>query len=266
MEQARRACMTAAMLAVSGAGFLAGTAPGNAERIIASMSLHRVQVTSSFTGTQIVLFGAIERDPAPAPQRGSYDIVVTVTGPRQTIVTRRKGRIAGIWANVDSRTFVNVPSFLAILTNRPVNAIARPEIARRLQVGLENMVLPQQIGPDIADVVREDPFRQNFVRIKIDQKLYGEDNRGVTFLTPTLFRADIALPAVAPIGNYDVDVKLFSDGALLTRQGSAFEMVKFGFEQFVADAARNRGALYGLATVLMALGTGWFASVVFRRD
>jgi uncharacterized protein (TIGR02186 family) len=266
MEQARRARMMAAMLAVAGAGFLAGTAPGKAERIIASMSQHRVQVTSSFTGTQIVLFGAIERDPAPAPQRGSYDVVVTVTGSRQTIVTRRKERIAGIWANVDSRTFVNVPSFLAVLTNRPANAIARPEIARRLQVGLENMVLPQQIGPDIADVVREDPFRQNFVRIKIDQKLYGEDNKGVTFLTPTLFRADVVLPAVAPLGNYDVDAKLFSDGVMLTRQSSAFELVKFGFEHFVADAARNHGALYGLAAVLMALGTGWFASVVFRRD
>jgi uncharacterized protein (TIGR02186 family) len=71
---------------------------------------------------------------------------------------------------------------------------------------------------------------------------------------------------VAPFGNYDVEVKLFSDGNMITRMTSAFELVKFGFEQYVADAARNHGALYGLTTVLMALGTGWFASVVFRRD
>jgi uncharacterized protein (TIGR02186 family) len=174
--------------------------------------------------------------------------------------------VLGIWANVDSRIFVNVPTYLAVLTNRPVNVIARPEIARRLQIGLENVVLPQQIGPDIADVVREDPFRQSFVRIKINQRLYGERDKGVTFLTPTLFRADIVLPAVAPIGNYDVDVKLFADGNMITRQGSAFEVVKFGFEQFLAEAAHNHGVLYGIATVLMAFGTGWFASVVFRRD
>ncbi len=245
-------------------GLIAGTTPAGAERIIASMSQHRVQVTSSFTGTQIVLFGLIERDPAPL--RSSYDIVVTVTGPRQTIVTRRKERVLGIWANVDSRTFINVPNYLAVLTNRPVEGIARPEITRRLQIGLENIVLPQQIGSDIADVVREDPFRQNFVRIKLDQKLYNEQNKGITFLTPTVFRADIPLPGVAPIGNYDVDVKLFSDGNMIARQGSAFELIKYGFEQFLADTAHNHGALYGLATVLMALGTGWFASVVFRRD
>jgi len=262
MVSHRRALMLAAVVG----GLIAGAPPASAERIIASISRHRVQVTSSFTGTQIVLFGSIERETPTAQLRGNYDIVVTVSGPRQTISTRRKGRVLGIWANVDSRTFVNVPTYIAVLTNRPVDAIARPEVARRLQVGLENIVLPQQIGPDIADVVRDDPFRVNFIRLKMDQKLYGEATNAVTFLTPTVFRADIELPAVAPIGNYDVEVKLFSDGNMIARINSAFELIKFGFEQFLAEAARNHGALYGLVTVLMALGTGWFASVVFRRD
>ena len=30
--------------------------------------------------------------------------------------------------------------------------------------------------------------------------------------------------------------------------------------------AREHGFLYGLATALLAVLTGWFASVVFRRD
>jgi uncharacterized protein (TIGR02186 family) len=44
------------------------------------------------------------------------------------------------------------------------------------------------------------------------------------------------------------------------------EVVKVGFEQLVANAARDRGLIYGLATAMMALLTGWFASVVFRKD
>ena len=31
-------------------------------------------------------------------------------------------------------------------------------------------------------------------------------------------------------------------------------------------AAREHGVLYGLTTVVMALATGWMASIVFRRD
>ncbi len=43
-------------------------------------------------------------------------------------------------------------------------------------------------------------------------------------------------------------------------------MIKTGFEQYVADAARDYGLLYGAITALMALFIGWFGSVVFRRD
>ena len=60
--------------------------------------------------------------------------------------------------------------------------------------------------------------------------------------------------------------KGFADGALLSRQQTEMEIVKVGFEQFVAGAARDYGLIYGLATALMAWLTGWFASVVFRRD
>ena len=88
----------------------------------------------------------------------------------------------------------------------------------------------------------------------------------VTFLTPTVFRAAIPLPADAPIGNYAIDVKLFADGAVAASTNSALEVTKAGFEQYVADAARDYGLLYGLATTLMALLTGWLASVIFRRD
>ena len=258
----RRALVLAALAAAS----IAGAAPAGAEQLITSISRHQVLVTSSFTGTSIVLFGSVEPDTPTGRRRSAYDIVVTVTGTRQTVVTRRKERVLGIWANADSRTFVNVPAYLIVLANRPFEQIADAETRRRLQIGLDSIVLPQQIGSDIADVVRDDPFRVNFIRLKTEHQLYAQRTNGVTFLTPTLFRAEIRLPAEAPFGTYDADVKLFAEGNLLARTNSAFEVVKVGFEQFVANAARDYGLLYGLTTAMMAVFTGWFASVVFRRD
>ena len=137
---------------------------------------------------------------------------------------------------------------------------------RQLQLGLADKLLPQQLGNDVGDVVRDDPFRANFLRLKTQHKLYVQKTNGVTLLTPTVFRAEIPLPAEAPIGNYDVDVKVFAEGALLTRANSAFEIIKVGFEQFVANAAQDYGLLYGITTAMMAIMTGWFAAVVFRRD
>lgn len=246
--------------------FLALALPARAERLITTLSTSRVLISSNFTGADVVLFGSVERDAQTVARRGGYDIVVTVTGPRETVITYRKERVAGIWVNADSRTFVKAPSYLTVLSNRTINEIADINTLRRSQTGLARTLLPQEIGPDIADSIRDDPFRQAFLRLKIERGLYHEIQNGVTFLTPALYRAAIPIPDNAPTGLYDVDVKLFADGALLARQQTALEIVKVGFEQFVAQAAREHGLFYGLATALMALITGWFASVVFRKD
>jgi len=243
-----------------------GARPAAAERLVVSLSNHRVAITSSFTGEDLVLFGTIEPDSRAATLRSSYDLVITVTGPRETFRTRRKERIAGIWVNMDSREFVNVPSYLAILSNRPVKEIANADTLRRLQVGLDNFILPQRIGPDIADTVPDDPYRLAFIRLEGEQGLYRESPNAVTFLTPTVFRAAIPLPADVPTGSFAIDIKLFAGGAMVARTNSALEVIKAGFEQYVADAARDHGLLYGIATALIALFTGWLASVVFRRD
>jgi uncharacterized protein (TIGR02186 family) len=240
--------------------------PAAAERLIVSLSNHRVQVTSSFTGEDLVLFGSIEPDNNKTALQSNYDLVVTVTGPRETFRTRRKDRVAGIWVNIEAREFIKVPSYLAVLSNRPVAEITDENTLRRLQIGLDNFLLPQRIGPDIADTVRNDPFRVAFVRLEGDRGLYRESSDAATFLTPSVFRVAIPLPADTPTGSYAIDVKLFANGKLVTRTNTALEVIKTGFEQYVADAAADYGLLYGIATALMALFIGWFASVVFRRD
>jgi uncharacterized protein (TIGR02186 family) len=244
---------------------LAAPAAPAAERLVASLSNHRVVVTSSFTGEELVLFGTIERD-AGTQRTGAYDIVITVVGPRQNLVTFRKARVLGIWVNADSRVFENAPAYLAVLSNRPLAAIANAETLRRLQLGLANVTLLQRAAATIADSDRNDPFRVAFVNLQTRLGLYREDMTGVTFLTPDFFRASIPLPAEAPVGDYQVDVRLFSEGATIARTDTAFEVYKSGVEQTISAAAHEHGFLYGLATALMALATGWFASVVFRRD
>ena len=243
-----------------------GAKPAAAERLVVSLSNHSVAITSNFVGENLVLFGTIEPDTGISTLHPPYDLVVTVTGPRETLRTRRKQRVLGIWVNTDAREFVRVPSYLAVLSNRPIADIANQDTLRRLQVGLDNFLLPQRVGPDIADTVRDDPFRVAFVRLENQQGLYGEIPTAVTFLTPTVFRTAIHMPAAVPVGNYAVDVKLFAGGEMAARTNTVLEVVKTGFEQYVADAAHDYGLLYGFATTLMALLTGWFASVVFKRD
>jgi uncharacterized protein (TIGR02186 family) len=240
---------------------MTGVRPAVAERLVTSLSTHQVMISSNFTGTELVLFGSVERDAATVPRRGGYDIIVTVIGPREGMVTRRKGRILGIWTNVESFTFDRAPAYLAVLSNRPLDAIVPPDIARRAEIGLQNFPLTQTSGGQPPGL-----FRDALIRLRTQRGFYREETSAVTFLTPNLFRASIAIPAESELGNYEVDVKLYADGTNIARTTSALEIVKVGIEQFVANAARDHALLYGLATTLMALLTGWFASIVFRRD
>jgi len=252
-------------VALALAGALALPLPAGAEGLVASLTNHHVMITSNFTGENVVLFGSVERDATTVARHTSYDVVATIVGPRQSLRTRRKGRVLGIWVNTSARTFVDPPSYLAVLSSHPLDAITSADNQRRLQLGLANTPLPELIHNDVGEVMN-DPFRAALVRLMGERGLYSEEPNAVTFLTPTLFRATIPLPAQVPIGNYTVDVKLFADGHLIAHSDSAFEIVKVGFEQFVVNAARDHGLLYGVATALMALFTGWIASIVFRRD
>jgi len=249
------------------AALLAAGAPASAERLVATLSQHQVMVNSSFTGTSIVLFGTIEPDtPASRRRTTGYDLAVTVSGPKQTLVARKKERVLGIWTNMDSRTFVDVPSYLAVLSTQPFEQFTTADMIRQQRLGIDDILLPERVGPDIGDPGRGDVFRTELVRLKTQHRLYVQKTNGVTLLTPTVFRTEITLPAEAQIGNYDVDIKVFADRQLVARGASAFEIIKVGFEQFVATAARDYGFIYGLAAAMMAMVTGWFAAVVFRRD
>jgi uncharacterized protein (TIGR02186 family) len=237
-----------------------------AERLIVSLSTHRVLISSNFTGADLVLFGAIEGVEPTVLRRGGYDVVVTVRGPRRSFIARRKARILGIWVNAESREFVEVPAHLSVSTNRPAVQIGAPDFLRRNGIGLTNNMLAQRIGSDVADVNVQDPFRAGFLRVKTAEGLFREAPNGVTYLGTSLFRTSVPIPGTAPTGTYEVETLLIAGGQLVTRETTAIEVVKVGFEALVAQAARDRRLYYGLGTALLALLTGLFAALVFRRD
>ncbi|MBN8938807.1 MAG: TIGR02186 family protein [Rhizobiales bacterium] len=245
-------------------GLIAMAAAARAETLITSLSTHRLQITSNFVGSEIVLFGSIERDSQTVARSGGYDMAVVVRGPRAKVITRRKDRMFGIWMNTDAREFVEVPTFYALLSNKPADALADLDVRRRQQIGLQGIALAtSRPGTNPEGTVT---FREAFLRINQTRGLFRENPTGVTFLTPTLFRATIPVVANTPVGAFDVDIYLMSGGVILARENTNFEVTKTGFEAFVANAARDNGLIYGMAAAAMALFTGWAASVVFRRD
>jgi uncharacterized protein (TIGR02186 family) len=238
--------------------------PAAAETLVTSLSNHRVLINSNYTGTSIAVFGAIERDSQTVSRASPYDVVVTVRGPRQFLTVREKERMGPVWLNQEQQKFPEAPAYLSVLSSRSLTDITSDILRQRQRVGLEAIVNAPDFTNNRGSV--DDPFREALLRLKGREGLYLQSERGVTFLTPSIFRAAIPLPATAPPGNYDVEVMLFAETVILARTSTSFELVKTGFEQQVGDIARDWSAAYGVVTAGLALVFGWLASVIFRRD
>ena len=243
---------------------LGAATSARAETLITSLSSHRVTISSNYTGSSVAVFGAIERDAQTVARGAAYEIVITVRGPRQSIVVREKEPLGPVWINQEQQKFPDAPSYLGVFSSRPLSDITTDALRMRQKIGLEAIVHAADFTNDRG--VADEPFRNALLRLKAREGLYVHGDRGVTFLTPSIFRAGVTLPATAPPGNYDVEVTLFADTVILARTFTSFELVKVGFEEQVGELARDYSSLYGGSTALLAVFFGYLASIIFRRD
>lgn len=228
------------------------------------LSSENVEISSNFDGTDIVVFGSIENGDPDMLAANKYDVVVVLVGPNEEVVVRRKERKFGIWINASSLRFSDVPSSYSVATTRPLSKIADSSEVKILQIGLDNLsVLPDEASRSIDEA---DTFRQSLERLKVKKKLFNERIGGVEFLSPTLFKAKLAVPANVPIGQHTARAFLFREGKFVNAKFAQMQVRKVGFEQFTYNLAHRNGFLYGIIAVLIAIATGWLASVVFRKD
>lgn len=229
-----------------------GPAPADAP-LITDLSSHLIAITSSFTGTELLLFGAID-EPG--------DVVVVVRGPTATTVVRRKRPTLGFWLTRRSESFDNVPSYYAVASNRPLRQIAPASLLQRLQIGTANLRF-RYLGLRRFDNIGD--YEKSIVRLKLRDGLYQENIGAIDFLGPKLFRTEISFPSTAPVGTYQAEVYLIRDERIVAAQSTPLFIDKQGVEQEVYDFSRSEPAVYGLVAVLLAVFSGWMAAIVFRR-
>lgn len=234
------------------------------EKLEIGISTDEIAISSDFRGADLTIFGAIEGyDPSLLAQR-KYDIVVALEGPKDNNTVRIKERVFGIWINRRSMTFELVPESYSLSSTRDVETIADPATLNSVGVGIHHIRL-SPIGY-VGDGSNMTEFRDAFRRLKESGGFYQRDPGGVQFISASLFKATVRLPASVPNGTHVVRAHLFRDGVFIAEKALPLRVMKTGLEQMISSAAYNNSLAYGTLSVLLAVLTGWLASVVFRRD
>jgi uncharacterized protein (TIGR02186 family) len=237
-------------------------APGaaKADDLVSGLSTDLIQITSNFTGTDIVLFGAIEPTEEAGPAK-DQDLVIVIRGPQLDMTVRRKKRMLGIWVNTEQVQLTGMPGYYFLASTRPLDDIASLATQQRFRLGTSSLeaTTKVRISPDEANA-----FRAAAIRDRKREHLYWESPTGIEFLSRTLFRARIPVPAAVPPGEYRAEVYLFQGGTVASAQSSPLFIDKSGFERRVYNYAYQASFAYGFAAVLMAITFGWAGFVIFR--
>lgn len=227
--------------------------------LVPEVSQHEIQVRQGFTGTELLLFGAI-LTPEGTRAGQDYDIVVVLKGPTNAIVLREKQRIAGIWVNAASAEFRSAPAFFAVASSKPIERIVDDKTAAIYELGLPWL----QLSPIGAfDPEEQRRFSAGLVERRVREGLYKEDSRGVNVSEQVLYQARISLPSSVQTGTYTAETFAISKGRVVASAVARVEVRKVGFERLVAQFADDSGFLYGLIAVAVSVGMGFIAGRLF---
>lgn len=227
--------------------------------LVPAVSQPEVEVRQGFTGTELLLFGAI-LDPAGRRPDRRYDIVVVLKGPAEQIRLREKERVGGIWINAASTDFRSAPSFFAVAASRPVSEIVDEKTAAIYELGTDFIQLSPSSAIEVGEQAR---FTAGLTDLRRRQGLYKEDMNGVKISEQVLYQARIALPSNVQTGTYTAETFAITDGRVIASAVAEVEVKKVGFERFVEVFAQSQSFFYGLLAVSLSIGMGWIAGRLF---
>jgi uncharacterized protein (TIGR02186 family) len=231
--------------------------PARAEEVVAALSQNRVSIDTNFDGSEILIFGAIKREePAPA---GPLHVIITVEGPSDAVMVRRKSRVLGIWVNAEQVEIDRAPTFYAVATSGPWDKVISDTEDLRHRISIERAI--RSVGASVEDSPN---FTEALIRLRVRSGSYQTAISSVEVTDSTLFQTSVALPANLTEGNYKVRFFLTRDAKVIDAQETTIFVQKVGLERLIFAMAHEQPLLYGLLSLAIAAGAGWGASAAFR--
>ncbi|WP_176596153.1 MULTISPECIES: TIGR02186 family protein [Sphingobium] len=229
--------------------------------LVPDVSQRDVEIQYSFTGADLLLFGAIVYPDGRRPTKPA-DIMVVLKGPDQSITMREKQKVAGIWVNADSARFRSAPSFYAIASSRPIGKVVDERTAAIYEMGVDKL----QLSPSsLNDSEELDRFQKGLIDLRERAGLYVEQQGTVEITDGVLYRARLPLSARVIVGDYTAETFLVQDGRVVAAAVRDITIRKSGFERFMAVAAEQWPFFYGLVAMILAVGMGWAAGAIAKR-
>lgn len=198
------------------------------------------------------------------------DLLIKISAPNSDLAMRTKQHVGGVlWMNMGELHMGETPRVYHLFgTARPevllnqedrdAYALGYDALEREARMSLKGM---EETAAGNAQWFKE------FVKYQERSHLYGE-SFGQVKLVPEQdsgrYEMQMDWPYQAPPGVYDVTVYAVRGGKVVETATSSVTVEQVGAVKYLANMARNNGALYGVLSILIALASGFGVGMVFR--
>jgi len=196
------------------------------------------------------------------------DIVVKISAPETHQALKKKGKVGGVlWMNVGTIEYGKVPPLYFLASTKPIEDLLSRDERQKYGIGYAALEQTASVEP-VENEAEKDEWFSEFVNYKEHSKLYTTKEKGFTF--PQVndehgYRVVFDWPYQAAPGAYDVTVYSVKDGKVVETADSHVEVAQEGGIKFLASMARNKGALYGGISVVVALLAGFGVGMIFKK-
>ena len=196
------------------------------------------------------------------------DLIIKIASPEEHQELRKKGKVAGLlWMNVGKLTFEKVPRLYSLHSTRKIDGILSEKERDRYGIGYAALARHAEISP-IGTTDEKAEWFEQFVKFKESSKLYSESSGDISLTRDKgkqNYYALLEWPYQARPDNYTITVYAVRDGKVAETAETRVSVEQVGIVRFLASMSKNNGALYGIISILAALGAGFGVGMVFRK-
>ncbi|MFH0788490.1 MAG: TIGR02186 family protein [Pseudomonadota bacterium] len=192
-------------------------------------------------------------------------VALRLIGPREELTLMKKGRVGGLWMNVEQVRFRNLPKVYLLWTSEKLTS---------LEAGGGSKTMPLDYLSFLSGTLQSknreaEPLLLNeLIKLKEADGLYWIVE-GTVHIKPlekgVWDQADavLELPSKIYPGTYALELIAFKEGKGRLLHSSSIVVELVGFPALISSLALQKGLLYGILAVIIATFSGLLIGIVF---
>ncbi|HSB31387.1 MAG TPA: TIGR02186 family protein [Candidatus Sulfobium mesophilum] len=196
------------------------------------------------------------------------DLVIKISSPEGHQTLRQKGKVGGLlWMNVGKLTFEHVPNLYFLHSTKNLTEMLSNEELNKYVLGYSALESHAEVAP-VSGASEKNKWFDEFVKMKEASKVYATSSGKISTTAKDGLQEYYVLmdwPYQASPGEYTVSVYAVKGNKVVEQAESKVTVEQVGVVKSLAGMAKQSAAVYGIISIIAALGAGFGVGLIFRK-